>query len=230
MSLEKYEDRYGETFKDKVTGKVWGHRFDMVFEFEAGYAVVKLSRLDNNSYTLVDEHGRIWKQRKFANIKNSYGDSVLVQLKNGLWACADKKTGKLGKERFKFAKDFEGEIAKVVLKDNRYIYLNADGVECPGEYVKELREIYYHPKTFLDLPEERFADKKFIYLAVSQIRFSLNSSISSKEKYDAFNEGYIERVKEFLSSIKEKIRKAYRKVQLEKDKKKLLEEIKTLGV
>ena len=230
MSLEKYEDRYGETFKDTVTGKVWGHRFDMVFHFYGGYAVVKLSRLDNNSYTLVDEHGRIWKQRKFANIKNSYGDSVLVQLKNGLWACADKKTGKLGKERFKFAKDFEGEIAKVVLKDNRYIYLNADGVECPGEYVKELREIYYHPKTFLDLPEERFADKKFIYLAVSQIRFSLNSSISSKEKYDAFNEGYIERVKEFLKSIKEKIRKANREVELEKDKKKLLEEIKTLGV
>lgn len=229
MSLEKYEDRYGETFKDTVTGKVWGHRFDMVFHFYGGYAVVKLSRLDNNSYTLVDEHGRIWKQRRFANIQNSYGDSVLVKLKNGLWACADKKTGKLEKERFTSAEYFEGEIAKVVLKGRR-IYLNADGVECPGEYVKELREIYYHPKTFLDLPEERFADKKFIYLAVSQIRFSLNSSISSKEKYDAFNEGYIERVKEFLKSIKEKIRKANREVELEKDKKKLLEEIKTLGV
>lgn len=237
MSLRIYKDYDGETFEDTVTGEVWGHRFDMVFNFYGGYAVVRLSRFDDNSYTLVDEHGMIWKQRRFADIHNSFGDSVLVQLKNGSWVCADKKTGRLGKQRFKFAEDFERGIAKVVLK-NKYIYLNSDGVECPEEYVKKLREIYYHPKTFLDLPTKTFSDEKFINLAVSQIRFSLNHSVGYFEEHGMIDEKYVKQTRDLLASIKEKIEKENRilkgvdprREEQKKARDELLEDIDTLGV
>ena len=183
------------TFVDD-NAKLWEQRFKETSSFVEGLALVQLF---DGKWTYIDKNGKLWDQRfDEADIFDYHGGGSVVCI-DGISIGINRKgepKGSKFQEGLAKAEDFEHE--------GRFFYVNKEFKIIPDDYVEILRCIYNKPETFLNIPTERFNDRKFIGLAITQIKTKLIDMVDGKKEID---DDYIKYSTELLSSIKEKNKK-----------------------